>query len=101
MRLNKSRLTLLQLLILLSCFKKFFFKLDKGQRHCYNFNKVLRDRDVRGEKAGRREKDGERRIEMERNAHGIKCPMASRKEKFKRNTKPSTTTQLKILIVYV
>lgn len=36
--LNKSRLTLLQLLILFSCFKKFFFKLKKkkiNRIHCY------------------------------------------------------------------
>ena len=37
--LNKSRLTLLQLLILFSCFKKFFFKLKKKNKqtriHCY------------------------------------------------------------------
>ena len=30
--LNKSRLTLLQLLILFSCFKKFFFKLKKKKK---------------------------------------------------------------------
>lgn len=49
MGLNKSGLTLLQLLILFSCLQKFFFKLDKGQRHCYNlkiFKKRERERET-------------------------------------------------------